>query len=70
MAITKEQATFTDNNIHYYTDQLNFSAGDGTITYEKILFTSDPALIDTTKVIADAIGRYLKGQQILIRAKV
>lgn len=68
MTTTKEQTTFTNRGGIYYTDQLTYSSGQGTLTCEKLTFTADVDLIDTR--INQRSARHLRPEIILIRDKV
>lgn len=68
MATTKEQITFIKYGGFYYTDQMTFTTGQGTLTASKITFTADVALIDTR--INEVTAKHLRPEIILLREKV
>ncbi len=47
MSTTVEQVIYQDGAGIYYTDEIIFEAGTGTLTCEQIVYTTDPDLIDT-----------------------
>ena len=67
MAITVEQIIFTKRGGIYYTDQINFADNDVTLTCEKLVFTSTPALIDTR--IDQVSARHVKKDVVIVRGK-
>ena len=68
MAITVEQINFIKYSGIYYTDQVTFTTGQGTLTCGSLVFTSDAALINTR--IDQISAKHLRGGMVLIRGKV
>lgn len=68
MVTTNEQITFTTRGGIYYTDQLTFTASEGTLTCEKLVLTSDADLIDTR--INQTSARHVKPVVVIVRGKV
>ncbi len=68
MAITKEKIEFIKRGGIYFTDQVNFTSGQGTLTCGKLEFTSDVDLIDTR--INQVYAKHLRPEIILIRNKL
>jgi hypothetical protein len=68
MAITIEQITFTKRGGIYYTDQVNFANGEGTLICEKLVLTATEALIDTR--IDQTSARHVKKDVVIVRGKL
>ena len=52
----------------YYTEQVNFTGGEGILTCEKLVFTDDADLIDTR--IDQVSARHLRPVNVIIRNKL
>jgi hypothetical protein len=68
MSTSCEKISYSAGTI-YYTDKIVFTAGAGTLTCERLVFTDDTDLIDTSASIID-YPRQLNKQFVLIRDKV
>ena len=68
MVTTIEQITFTKRGGIYYTDQVNFADGEGTLECEKLVLTDTAALIDTR--INQTSARHIKGEVVIVRGKL
>jgi len=67
MAVEIEQITGIKRGGIYYTDQVTGTAGEGTLTLEQLVYTDDPALIDTR--INQVSARHVRPINVIIRSK-
>jgi hypothetical protein len=68
MANTEEQITFKKYGGIYYTDQVTFADGEGTLECSKLSFTSDATLIGERA--NETTARHVRSDIVLIRGKL
>lgn len=68
MVATIEKISFVKYGGIYYTDQINFVVGQGTLTCSKLVFTTDASLKDTR--IDEVSARHMQPDPILIRGRI